>query len=109
MTGTSRKTNNPSLTHLKTPRKRVLSTLASGVVDIYCPDLPILPEKIATASGLTFNYGSYEDYFDGMLEHIGGKFHIYLNSDKSPENSTRSRFTFAHELGIILLMSTELL
>lgn len=99
MTGISRKTNNPSLTQLKIPRKRVLSALARGVADLYCPDLPILPEQIAEASGITFNYGNYEDYFDGMLEHMAGDFHIYMNLDKSPENSARSRFTFAHELG----------
>lgn len=98
MTGINRKTNStPS--QLKTPRKRVLSSLARGVADLYCPELPILPEHIATASRLTFNYSNYEDYFDGMLEHLSGEFHVYMNLDKAPQGSARSRFTFAHELG----------
>ncbi|MEJ7558638.1 MAG: ImmA/IrrE family metallo-endopeptidase [Pedobacter sp.] len=98
MTGINQKTNStPS--QLKTPRKRVLSSLARGVADLYCPELPILPETIATATGLTFNYNNYEDYFDGMLEHLSGEFHIYMNLDKSAQGSARSRFTFAHELG----------
>lgn len=99
MTGTSRKTNNLSLGQLKLSRKRILSALAYSVADQYCPDLPISPEQIAIESGLSFNYGDYEDYFDGMLEHLSGDFHIYMNSDKAPQNSARSRFTFAHELG----------
>lgn len=99
MTGISRKTNNPSITLLKTPRKRVLSSLARGVADLYCPNLPILPEHIAKMGGITFNYSNYEDCFDGMLEHLSGEFHIYMNLDKAPQNSPRSRFTFAHELG----------
>jgi len=98
MTGINRKTSSaPS--QLKTPRKRVLSSLARGVADLYCPELPILPENIAAASGLTYNYSNYEDYFDGMLEHLSGEFHVYMNLDKAPQGSVRSRFTFAHELG----------
>lgn len=98
MTGINRKTSStPS--QLKTPRKRVLSSLARGVADLYCPQLPVLPENIATESGLTFNYSNYEDYFDGMLEHLNGEFHVYMNLDKAPKGSVRSRFTFAHELG----------
>jgi Zn-dependent peptidase ImmA (M78 family) len=99
MTGTNRKISNASASRLTTPRKRVISLLARGVADLYCPELPILPENITKVNGLTFNYSNYEDYFDGMLEHLSGEFHIYMNLDKAPQGSPRSRFTFAHELG----------
>jgi len=99
MTETTQRRSEPAQNKLKTPRKRVLSSLASYVADLYNPDLPILPERIAEINGISYNYGNYEDYFDGMLEHRSDEFHIYLNVYRAAEGNPRSRFTFAHELG----------
>jgi hypothetical protein len=44
--------------------------------------------------------GDYGNAFDGLLEHSGGKFHIYCNVRATDHpTSTRVRFTIAHELG----------
>ena len=49
---------------------------------------------------ITFCIGQYGDAFDGLLELLENRFHIYLNKDRlrDPE-SPRGRFTAAHELG----------
>lgn len=85
---------------LKPARARQLSALASSIAEAYFPGGFVQPEQIAKANSITFSYGSYGDYFDGMLEHESGLFHIYINLEKlkSVENP-RTRFTFAHELG----------
>lgn len=58
------------------------------------------PAAVATTSGLTFNFGHYEDVFDGLLEYNGRRFHIYINLDSNKTvDSPRARFSFAHELG----------
>lgn len=58
------------------------------------------PEYIAREKGIKFSYDNYGQYFDGMLEYHQGRFFIYCNLDRVKErNSTRARFTFAHELG----------
>lgn len=63
----------------------------------------IMPEIIATRSGITYNYGEYGTYFDGVLEHDAGEFHIYLNKQNILyQDNTRLRFSFAHELGHFL-------
>lgn len=81
-------------------RKNELIELAEFISNEYCPNSIILPELIATQSGITYNYGEYRDCFDGLLEHNSGEFHIYLNTEsvQSSDNS-RLRFSFAHELG----------
>ena len=84
---------------LKIARKRVIAKLAEGVFETFNFGIPVNLERIAGESGLTFNYGHYDDFFDGMLEHLSGEFHIYMNLDKAQQGSPRSRFTFAHELG----------
>ena len=99
MTGTIQGTNDFTDNKIKTSRKRVLSALASYIADLYNPQLPILLEEIARLNGITYNYGNYQDYFDGMLEHLAGEFHIFINIDKAAKGSPRSRFTFSHELG----------
>ncbi len=46
------------------------------------------------------SFGAYGDAFDGMLEHMNGRFHIYCNLDRVGQaDSPRGRFTLAHELG----------
>lgn len=54
----------------------------------------------AVGSGLTFSFGHYGDYFDGLLECTHRRFHVYLNLDRHESiDSARMRFSFAHELG----------
>ena len=58
------------------------------------------PREVATASGLTFSFGHYEDHFDGLLECRARRFHAYLNIDRhGSADSARIRFSFGHELG----------
>lgn len=77
-----------------------LAELAEIVADDYCPNGRVEPDEIARAVGLTFNYGRYQDYFDGLLEHKSGRFHIYCNLDRvEKQDSGRAHFTMAHELG----------
>jgi Zn-dependent peptidase ImmA (M78 family) len=74
--------------------------LAEALAKEFWKDGRVNPSDIATSYGLTFNFGHYEDYFDGLLECKSQRFHVYLNLDtnKSAE-SPRARFSFAHELG----------
>lgn len=86
--------------YLSLHRKNELSDLAEYIANFYCPDNVINPEYIATKNSISFCYGNYEQYFDGMIEHLNNKFHIYLNIDRLKHSHTvRCRFTFAHELG----------
>lgn len=87
-------------TSLSDERLSEIAELAEMVADGHCPQERVEPEKIARANELTFNYGRYQNYFDGLLEHKSGRFHIYCNLDRveDPE-SGRAHFTMAHELG----------
>lgn len=81
-------------------REKKIVDLAEYVNEEYSDVGYIDPEKIAEAKEITFNYGNYNDAFDGMLEYSQGKFHVYINLFKSKyPSSGRSRFTFCHELG----------
>ena len=86
--------------YLSVHRKKELSELAEFIAETYCPDNVVNPELIAKRLGINFNYGNYKNCFDGLIECLNGKFHIYINLDrlKNPY-SVRARFTFAHELG----------
>jgi len=85
---------------LTTERLSEIAELAEIVADDYCPNGRVEPEKIAQAVDVTFNYGRYQDYFDGLLEHKSGRFHIYCNLDRVEDpNTGRAHFTMAHELG----------
>jgi Zn-dependent peptidase ImmA (M78 family) len=58
------------------------------------------PVEIATTSGITFNFGHYDEWFDGYLECKSRRFHIYINLDTNRSaDAPRARFSFAHELG----------
>lgn len=84
------------------PKERLseISELAELVADEHCPRGRIDPESIARVVGLTLSYGQYQDYFDGLLEHLSGRFHIYCNLDRVEyPASGRAHFTIAHELG----------
>lgn len=86
--------------NLKEERLSEIAELAEIVANEHCPQGKVEPEKIARENDLTFNYGRYQDYFDGLLEHKSGRFHIYCNLDRVEDAiSGRARFTMAHELG----------
>lgn len=77
-----------------------LDELASDISDYYFPNSQIDPIVIAEKKGITYNFGSYEDSFDGLLEQENQKFHIFINLDKlGHAYSERARLTFGHELG----------
>lgn len=81
-------------------RLKDIAELAEVVAEQHGESLRTDPEKIIGSNHITLSYGSYGEAFDGMLEHRGGRFHIYanLNRIKTP-HSGRARFTLAHELG----------
>lgn len=80
-------------------RRIWISELAESIADrFFTTGEPISPVHIAKRYGISYCYGEYENYFDGMLEHDNGKFHIYINNEKH-DNPKRHRFSFAHELG----------
>ncbi len=80
-------------------RKIWISELAESVASrFFSSSEPIVPEVIAKAYKLGYCYGEYGDYFDGMLEHYNGEFHVFINTSRH-NNINRHRFTFAHELG----------
>lgn len=80
-------------------RRSFLSDLAESIaLRFFNSNEPILPEVISREYKVGYSYGEYGDYFDGMLEHSAGKFHIFINTAKH-NNAQRHRFSFAHELG----------
>jgi Predicted Zn peptidase len=79
-------------------RKNEIIDLAEFIAEEYCAESMVMPEIIADQCGISYNYGDYGNYFDGLLEHDLGSFHIYLNTH-SIQYSERLRFSFAHELG----------
>jgi hypothetical protein len=93
-------TDKPRPVFLTAARKGEIADLAEVVAQEYCPEGRIEPEEIIQAKEITLSFGSYGDAFDGMLEHLAGRFHIYCNLDRvSQRNSPRARFTLGHELG----------
>lgn len=86
--------------YLSDYRKQELSELAEFIAESYCPNNLINPELIANKLGITYSYGDYGNYFDGIIEHLNSEFHIYINIGRLRHSYTlRARFTFAHELG----------
>ena len=81
-------------------RRVAIAQLAEAVADEHCPQGSVEPRVIARRKGITISFGTYGDTFDGMLEHDGGRFHIYCNLDRvGARDAPRARFTLAHELG----------
>lgn len=77
-----------------------IEELAGFVADSHFPNDKVDPYKLAEANGISYNFGRYEDAFDGLLEYRDRAFHIYGNADRIRDESyPRARFTFAHELG----------
>lgn len=93
-------TDTPRPVFLSAARKREIAELAEAVAQEYCPEGRSDPLRIAKAKEITLSFGNYGDAFDGMLEHMGGRFHIYCNLDRvGQRDSPRARFTLGHELG----------
>lgn len=85
---------------LSKDRKKEIASLAEAVIQSYGAQGLVDPETVIRAIGVTPNFGRYADAFDGMLEYLAGRFHIYCNLDRvEKEDSTRARFTLGHELG----------
>jgi len=81
-------------------RRDEIAELAEAVANEHCASGPIQPDAIAGANRITMSFGPYGDAFDGMLEHMSGRFHIFCNLDRVRESqSARARFTLGHELG----------
>jgi len=81
-------------------RRGEIAELAEAVADEHCPAVPVDPEAVAAAKGITVSFGRYGEAFDGMLEQKGGRFHVYCNVERVGERGApRARFTLAHEVG----------
>ncbi len=81
-------------------RSEELEGLAEDLATEFWMDGRVEPSAIASECGLTFSYGHYDDYFDGLLERRGPRFHVYINLDSNKSaDAPRARFSFAHELG----------
>lgn len=81
-------------------RSNEIESLAEFVAETYFPNDRVEPLVVAGQIGITHNFGHYADAFDGLLEYMDGRFHIYVNLDRlrSPDHP-RARFTLGHELG----------
>lgn len=81
-------------------RENEIIDLAKFINETYSEKGILDPEVIAHDNDISFSYNYYDDSFDGILECIDQKFHIYINLEKvSSRTSGRARFTFCHELG----------
>lgn len=79
-------------------RLRRIAELAEAVAEQHCGSGRICPVTVIERKRIAISYGNYADCFDGMIEHRGGRFHIYCNTNRS-RHPARVRFTLSHELG----------
>jgi hypothetical protein len=89
-----------ALVDLPLERRAFLSDYAEDVWRSHGNDYPVQVEEIVRELNLGPSYGDFGTAFDGLLEHRGGRFHIFCNitGDLYP-NHPRVRFTLGHELG----------
>lgn len=81
-------------------RRDEIIALAEEVAETHCLGRYIDPIYILNQKNITYSFNYYGDGFDGMLEHRGGRFHMFCNLDRvSNSTSPRARFTQGHELG----------
>ena len=93
-----------ALIELQPERHAFISDLAEDVWQAYSRERQAFLDGIANSVGATLSYGDYGDAFDGLLEHKSATFHIYCNTARGqPCNSSRARFTVAHELGHLFI------
>jgi IrrE N-terminal-like domain len=89
-----------AVTDLSPRRKRLLAELAVAVFAESGGRIQVNPRDIISELEIGYSYDDYGDCFDGLIEHRLGEFHIYCNSRTNEyEESARTRFTLAHELG----------
>jgi len=93
-----KKVNNTSLIQIKELAEFIALKYNSFKVPI---------EEIVQNEGIRLIYAEYgSNSFDGMTVYDNNNFYIHLNTDKgNKRNSTRGRFTLAHELGHYFLDS----
>lgn len=81
-------------------REQDIAELAEAIAEEYFPASRVEPSEIIKAKGISISFGLYGDYFDGLLEHRNGRFHIFANLQRLESiDSPRARFTLGHELG----------
>jgi Zn-dependent peptidase ImmA (M78 family) len=81
-------------------RKEFIDLFAEDIVKQFDFKEVIIPERIAEFNELPYFFDHYGSYFDGMLVWDKSQFYAHINLDRViTNNSPRSRFTFAHELG----------
>jgi len=81
-------------------REQDIAELAEAIAEEYFPASRVEPSEIIKAKGISISFGLYGDYFDGLLEHRNGRFHIFANLHRLESiDSPRARFTLGHELG----------
>lgn len=86
---------------IESERRLFLAKLGESIADDFCSGLDqVDPELILREHGVTLSFDHYGEYFDGMLHHEAGRFHVYCNEARcGPRHEGRARFTLAHELG----------
>lgn len=85
---------------MQTERIEEIESLAGYIAESYFGRNKINPLEIASRNNITFSFGDYQEYFDGLLEYMNKRFHIYINiNNVNNQDHPRSRFTVAHELG----------
>lgn len=81
-------------------RKNKISSLADFVSNEFSAGNITDLQRIMEYEEIYLHEDSYGDAFDGALVLDQDKYHIHVNKDKGNYlNSTRGRFTIAHELG----------
>ncbi|MDP3072855.1 MAG: ImmA/IrrE family metallo-endopeptidase [Opitutaceae bacterium] len=86
-------------------RRQFLIDLAESTADDYCGGQPqVDPAGILDENDVTISYDDYGPFFDGMLHHEAGTFHVYCNEHRcGSRQEGRARFTLAHELAHFLI------
>lgn len=86
---------------IESERRLFLAKLGESIAEDFCAGLDqVDPALILREHGVTLSFDHYGEYFDGMLHHEAGRFHVYCNEARcGPRHEGRARFTLAHELG----------
>jgi Zn-dependent peptidase ImmA (M78 family) len=85
---------------LSLPRRRWIADLGEAAFMEAGGIIPCQPTTIIEDCSITLSMGDYGNAFDGLIEHVSGRFHIYCNTRETDHpTSSRVRFTIGHELG----------
>ena len=63
-------------------REQEIADLAEAIAAEHFRTSRVEPSAIIKSKGISISFGRYEDYFDGLLEHRHGRFHIFANLDR---------------------------